>query len=87
MYHKIFVPLFITCAAGLMFFCSCGNKPVAKKERKGFALTDSLLRVVNVTEVVVAPQKDAITLTVKVSFNDDVPIYVSRFFSLEHIHK
>ena len=44
---------------------------MAKEERKTFELTDSLLQVVKVTDVLMAPQRDAITLTGKVAFNDD----------------
>jgi cobalt-zinc-cadmium efflux system membrane fusion protein len=54
-----------------LILASCGEKTVAKEERKPFALTDSLLKLVKVTAVVMAPQKDAITLTGKVAFNDD----------------
>ncbi len=71
MYNKIFMPFIIAGSACLFLFSSCGEKRVVKEERKGFELTDSLLQLVNVTAVEMSQQKDAITLTGKVSFNDD----------------
>lgn len=71
MYNKIFIPFLIAGCACLFLFSSCNEKAVAKEERKGFELTDSLLQLVNVTAVEMSQQKDAITLTGKVSFNDD----------------
>lgn len=70
MYKKLYLPLYVAISFCLIL-ASCGEKTVAKEERKPFALTDSLLKLVKVTAVVMAPQKDAITLTGKVAFNDD----------------
>lgn len=71
MYNKIFMPFIIAICACLFLFSSCGEKTVAKEERKSFELTDSLLKLVDITAVEMSQQKDAITLTGKVSFNDD----------------
>ena len=71
MYNKIFMPTIIASFCCLFLFSACSEKPVPKEERKGFALTDSLMQVVKITDVMMAQQKDAITLTGKVAFNDD----------------
>ena len=62
----------ITAGVSCMLLCSsCSEKAVAKEERKTYELSDSLLQVVKVTDVIMGPQIDAITLTGKVAFNDD----------------
>ena len=71
MYNKIFISIFIAGISGLLLLSSCSQKPVPKEERKVFTLSDSLMKIVNITDVVMAQQKDAITLTGKVAFNDD----------------
>ncbi len=71
MYNKLYTPLCAAAVFLLLVLNSCGEKTVAKEERKTYTLTDSLLQVVKVTDVVMAPQTDAITLTGKVAFNDD----------------
>ena len=62
MYNKIFMPTIIASFCCLFLFSACSEKPVPKEERKGFALTDSLMQVVKITDVMMAQQKDAITL-------------------------
>ena len=71
MYNKILIPFIIAGTSCILLFSSCGEKIVAKEERKTFELSDSLLQIVKVTDVVMAAQTDAITLTGKVAFNDD----------------
>ena len=71
MLNKLYTPVFVAATFCLLFFSSCNEKTVAKEERKNYELTDSLLPLVKVTDVVMAPQTDAITLTGKVAFNDD----------------
>ncbi len=71
MLNKLYTPIFVAATFCLVFFASCNEKPVAKEERKNYELTDSLLPLVKVTDVVMGPQTDAITLTGKVAFNDD----------------
>lgn len=71
MYNKLYTPLYVAASFCLLLLSSCGEKAVAKEERKTYTLTDSLLQVVKVTDVIMAPQTDAITLTGKVTFNDD----------------
>ncbi|GAC1605083.1 MAG: efflux RND transporter periplasmic adaptor subunit [Chitinophagaceae bacterium] len=70
MYNKIFIPFFIAVLC-LLLFSSCREKPIAKDEKKGYVLTDSMMKVINVKDVVLAQERDAITLTGKVAFNDD----------------
>ena len=71
MYNKVYFPFYVAASFFLLLLTSCGEKPVAKEERKTFILSDSLLQVAKVTDVVMANQTDAITLTGKVAFNDD----------------
>ena len=71
MYNKILMP-FITAGVACILLCSsCAEKAVVKEERKAYELSDSLLQIVKVADVVMGPQTDAITLTGKVAFNDD----------------
>lgn len=65
------MPFIIAGTACILLCSSCGEKAVVKEERKGFILSDSLLQIVKVSDVIMAPQTDAITLTGKVAFNDD----------------
>ena len=71
MLNKLYTSIGVAAACCLLLISSCGEKPVAKEERKTFTLVDSLYQVVKVTDVVMAQQTDAITLTGKVTFNDD----------------
>ena len=71
MFNKLYTPIFVAATFCLLLFSSCNEKTVVKEERKNYELTDSLLPLVKVTDVVMAPQTDAITLTGKVAFNDD----------------
>ncbi len=71
MLNKLYTPVFVATTFCLLLFSSCNEKQVVKEERKNYELTDSLLPLVKVTDVVMGPQTDAITLTGKVAFNDD----------------
>lgn len=71
MSNKIYTPLLMATTCCFLLLSACNEKPVAKEERKSYVLTDSLLQIVKVTDVIMGPQTDAITLTGKVAFNDD----------------
>jgi len=71
MYNKLLTPTFLIGSFCLLMLASCSEKPVVKEERKSFELSDSLLQLVKVTDVIMTPQRDAIILTGKVAFNDD----------------
>lgn len=71
MNNNLYTSLSLAAAFCLLLLSSCGEKTVVKEERKTFSLSDSLYQIVKVTDVVMAPQTDAITLTGKVAFNDD----------------
>ncbi len=71
MFKKLVNLLLSAATLNSLLFCSCNDKPVQKEDRKGFALTDSMMKGIVVADVVLSAQQDAITLTGKVSSNDD----------------
>ncbi|MEO6813566.1 MAG: efflux RND transporter periplasmic adaptor subunit [Ginsengibacter sp.] len=64
---------------GIVLFASCKHDPKPSDEKQKFVISDSLLKTLQIDSVIKCPLVNAITLTGKVSFNEEK---VARIFPM-----
>lgn len=65
--------------SGILLFASCKSDTKATDEKQKFAISDSLLKTLQIDSVITCPMVNALTLTGKVTFNEDK---VARIFPM-----
>jgi len=64
---------------GIIIFSSCKTDPKTTDQKQKFVISDSLLKTIQIDSVITCPMVNALTLTGKVTFNEDK---VARIFPM-----
>lgn len=73
------INIFSLLLIGMIVISSCKSDPKINDEKQQFVISDSLLKTIQIDSVVKCPLVNALTLTGKVSFNEDK---VARIFPM-----
>jgi membrane fusion protein, heavy metal efflux system len=64
---------------GMIVFSSCKTDPKTSDQKQKFVISDSLLKTIQIDSIITCPMVNALTLTGKVTFNEDK---VARIFPM-----